>query len=62
MKRVRLLKYLRQEGCTLVREGGKHSIFVNMTTRSISSVPRHQEINDFTARKICKDLGIKELK
>jgi hypothetical protein len=27
-----------------------------------SSVPRHAEINDNLARKICKDLGVKSFK
>ncbi|HYX00059.1 MAG TPA: type II toxin-antitoxin system HicB family antitoxin [Candidatus Elarobacter sp.] len=27
-------------------------------TNATSSVPRHAEINDFLARKICRDLGI----
>ena len=25
-----------------------------------STVPRHREINDFLARKICRDLGVEE--
>jgi mRNA interferase HicA len=41
----------------LLREGGNHSIFVSPAART-SSVPRHTEINDDLAKKICKDLGI----
>jgi predicted RNA binding protein YcfA (HicA-like mRNA interferase family) len=60
MKREDLLRHLRQNGCTLLREGGKHSVFVNRVTRKATSVPRHREINDFLARKICRDLDITE--
>lgn len=35
-----------------------HSIYVNRPARKTSTVPRHREINDFLAQKICKDLGI----
>jgi mRNA interferase HicA len=40
--------------------GGKHSVFVNGTNRTTSTVPGHREINDFLARKICRDLSIPE--
>ncbi|MBK6975248.1 MAG: addiction module toxin, HicA family [Sterolibacteriaceae bacterium] len=42
----------------LLREGGRHSVYVNRDTQKSSSVPRHREINDFLARKICKDLEV----
>ncbi|HUO44909.1 MAG TPA: type II toxin-antitoxin system HicA family toxin [Burkholderiales bacterium] len=58
MKRVDLLRHLQQHGCVLLREGGKHSVFVNRATRKASTVPRHREINDHLARKICRDLQI----
>ena len=60
MKRRELLRHLHGQGCELIREGGRHSIYWNPTTRRTSSVPRHAEINDFLARKICRDLGIRE--
>jgi hypothetical protein len=43
----------------LLREGTKHSVFVNRSKKKSSTVPRHNEINEFLARKICKDLEIK---
>ena len=58
MKRRALLSHLRAHGCELVREGGRHSIFWNPATGRTSSVPRHAEINDFLARKICRDLDV----
>ena len=58
MKRRALVRHLEDHGCELLREGANHSIFVNRATRKTSTVPRHSEINDDLARKICKDLGI----
>jgi mRNA interferase HicA len=57
LKRRALIHHLEQHGCRLLREGGNHSIFVSPAGRA-SSVPRHTEINDDLAKKICKDLGI----
>ncbi|OGZ03999.1 MAG: addiction module toxin, HicA family [Candidatus Lloydbacteria bacterium RIFCSPHIGHO2_01_FULL_41_20] len=61
MKRIALVKFLLKHGCVFVREGGKHSVYFNPATKRTSTVPRHTEINDFLARKICRDLGIAEL-
>ena len=58
MKRIDLIRHLEQHGCVLFREGSNHSVFINPATRKTSTVPRHREINDFLARKICKDLQI----
>ncbi|MBI2898348.1 MAG: type II toxin-antitoxin system HicA family toxin [Deltaproteobacteria bacterium] len=58
MKRVDLVRHLQQNGCVLLREGANHSVFVNRASRKSSAVPRHREINDLLARKICKDLDI----
>ena len=60
MKRRDLIAHLERLGCELLREGGNHSVFVNRKTRKSSSVPRHREINDFLARKICNDLEVQE--
>lgn len=58
MKRRDLLKHLRKLGCVFVREGNKHSVFFNPLTGRISTIPRHSEINNYLAEKICRDLGI----
>ncbi|MCI4398359.1 MAG: type II toxin-antitoxin system HicA family toxin [Acidobacteria bacterium] len=60
MKRIDLIRHLENCGCLLQREGANHSIFVNPQKRKSSSVPRHREINEFIARKICRDLEILE--
>jgi mRNA interferase HicA len=56
MKRIDLVRHLEASGCSLLREGGRHSVFVNRATGKASAVPRHREINEILARKICKDL------
>jgi predicted RNA binding protein YcfA (HicA-like mRNA interferase family) len=58
VKRRDLVSHLTAHGCRLLREGGGHSIFVHDETRKTSSVPRHNEIKNALARKICKDLGV----
>jgi mRNA interferase HicA len=58
MKRRELLKHLCQCGCQFVREGEEHSIWENPKTKRRTSIPRHREIPDYTADRICKQLGI----
>jgi mRNA interferase HicA len=61
MKLVDLVRHLEAHGCNPLRDRGKHSVYVNPANNWTSAVPRHREINDFLARKICRDLGIPEL-
>ena len=56
MRRTELIRYLKAKGATLVREGRRHSIF-RLGGRK-TEVPRHNEIIDELALKICKDLDI----
>ena len=56
MKRTQLVKHLRDHGAIFLREGRRHSIFVRNEFKT--GVPRHREIVDELARKICADLGI----
>ena len=58
MKRVDLIRHLESHGCRLLREGGSHSVYVNPAARRTSTVPRHREVDDFLARKICRDLEV----
>ena len=62
MKRQELLSHLTKNGCELLREGGCHSWWWNPKLNSRSSVPRHKEISDILAKKICKDLRIPQPK
>ncbi len=61
MKRQQLIGYLNKNGCLLLREGSKHSIYYNVANDKTSAVPRHNEISDFLAKKICRDLGLEEM-
>jgi len=62
MKRRDLLAHLRAHACQLIREGASHSWWCHAQSRKRSAVPRHNEINNHLARKICRDLGIAEPK
>jgi len=56
MKRREPITYIIQEGAVLLREGRRHSIYRKGKYRT--QIPRHTEIVDELARKICKDLNI----
>ena len=58
MKRRDLVRHLEAHGCQLLREGGRHSVYVNPRVRKVSAVPRHREINEHLARRICHDLEV----
>lgn len=60
MKRRDLLRHLSAHGCALLREGAKHSWWQNSSLGRRSAVPRHSEINEYLARKICSDPGVSE--
>lgn len=60
MKRHKLIKHLTMHGCRFLREGSKHTIFFNPYSRKTSTIPRHNEIVNVLARKICRDLEIPE--
>jgi mRNA interferase HicA len=40
MKRLELVRYLQKHGCELLREGGKHTVFVNRAARKITTHER----------------------
>ncbi|HYS53770.1 MAG TPA: type II toxin-antitoxin system HicA family toxin [Thermoanaerobaculia bacterium] len=60
MRRRDLEHHLRACGCELIREGSKHGIWVNRSNQLVSTVPRHREVKNALARKICKDLGVRD--
>lgn len=61
MKRNALLKHLRRNGCYLKREGHSHSIWINPQTGDMETVPRHVEVPNMLAKKICRGLSIPEI-
>ena len=61
MKRSALLQHLRRFGCVLKREGAAQSLWTTPNGGATEAVPRHTEISNVLARKICRGLGIPEL-
>jgi len=61
MKRRELIKHLTDNGCVLLREGGKYSVYQNPVNQKEVPITRHPEMEDFAARKICKQLEIPPL-
>ncbi|HUX13742.1 MAG TPA: type II toxin-antitoxin system HicA family toxin [Spirochaetia bacterium] len=61
MKRNALLRHLRFHGCVLKREGHSHSLWMNPQTGAVEAVPRHAEIANRLARKICRALSVPEI-
>ena len=58
MKRRALLNHRKEHGCEFLREGNRHTMYVNRAAGRSTAVPRHSEITNNMARKICRDLGI----
>jgi mRNA interferase HicA len=58
MKRHELLEHLRCHRCLIEREGARHTIFTNPASGAKVPVPRHSEIDNRLARRICEQLGI----
>jgi predicted RNA binding protein YcfA (HicA-like mRNA interferase family) len=58
VKRADLIRHLEGNGCVLLREGAKHSVYYNPTAERTSTVPRHREVKNLTAIRICKQLGV----
>jgi mRNA interferase HicA len=62
LKRTALLIHLTANSCVLLREGASHSVWTNLVTGERESVPRHSEVKDGLARKICDALSIPRLR
>jgi predicted RNA binding protein YcfA (HicA-like mRNA interferase family) len=62
MKRNELLRHLRRHGCFLKREGGAHFLWASPNTGRIEAIPRHTEIPDRLAVKICRCLSVPDPK
>jgi len=57
MKRVDLLQRLNRQGAAFVRHGAKHDVYFQPRTNKEAAVPRHDEINEYTAKAILKKLS-----
>ena len=58
MKRRELIRHLESHGCSLKREGGEHSLYYNPATKQMQAIPRHTEVADILAKKICRKLSV----
>jgi mRNA interferase HicA len=56
VKRRELVKYLEENGFSLLREGKKHAIYTN-GDRTIP-VKRHRMLDRITANQLCKQAGL----
>jgi len=57
MKRKDLIQQITSKGATLVRHGSNHDIYMQPKNGNTEPVPRHNEINEFLAKKIIKNLS-----
>jgi mRNA interferase HicA len=62
VKRHQLIDHLHRHGCQLEREGARHSTYSNPTSGAKAPVPRHTEIDNRLARKICGQLGVPQVR
>jgi mRNA interferase HicA len=46
MKRQDLVRHLEANGCVLVREGAKHSVYYNSAAQRTNTVPRRREVKN----------------
>jgi mRNA interferase HicA len=60
MKRETLIRHLRRLGCVLRREGKEHALRENPPTGHAEAVPRHSEIANLLAKRICRKLSVSD--
>jgi hypothetical protein len=58
MKRAKVLRHLTRHGCELLREGKRHSVYLNTANRQTAPIPRHLDVDSRLVLLICKELGI----
>jgi len=57
VKRRDLVKYFKEHGFYLLREGKKHSVYTN--DEKTVPIKRHHTIDRITANELCKQAGLK---
>jgi predicted RNA binding protein YcfA (HicA-like mRNA interferase family) len=57
MKKTELLQKLNLQGAVFIRHGGNHDVYYQPRTNKEAAVPRHNEINEYTAKAILKKLS-----
>jgi len=58
MRRREFVRQLEQDGCTLLRSGARHDIYINLHTGQKQPVPRHAETDNTLARHIRRYRGL----
>jgi len=58
MKRTHLLQILNKMGVVFVRHGKKHDVYKQPATNIETTIPRHDEVKEFTAKSIIKTLSL----
>ena len=56
VQRRELVKYLEENGFSLLREGKKHSIYTN--GERMIPIKRHRILDRITANQLCKQAGL----
>jgi mRNA interferase HicA len=56
VKRKELVRYFKDNGFYLLREGARHSIFTN--GEKAIPIKRHQTLDRITANQLCKQAGL----
>jgi hypothetical protein len=57
MKRGKLLDKIAEYGAVFVRHGKKHDIYENPRTHEYTQIPRHPDVNEYTANDILKKMS-----
>ncbi|MDR2897822.1 MAG: type II toxin-antitoxin system HicA family toxin [Spirochaetaceae bacterium] len=57
MKREKVLEKIAASGAVFVRHGKKHDIYENPRTHEYTQVPRHPDVNEYTAKDIIKKMS-----
>jgi len=57
MKRTQLIQILNKMGVVFVRHGKKHDVYKQPVTNIETTIPRHDEVKEFTAKSIIKTLS-----
>jgi mRNA interferase HicA len=51
MKKLELLRKLNRQGAVFARHGAKHDVYRQPQTSKEAAIPRHDEINEYTAKQ-----------
>jgi len=60
VKQREFIRLLVDQGCVLVRHGGRHDLYENRSNGRQAPVPRHNEVKDSLCRLIVKQLGLQK--